>query len=704
MISQNKARLQAKNLVDQMTLPEKIAQLNFRAPAINRLGIADYTYWNEALHGIARAGVATVFPQAIAMAAMFDEKLMEDIGTTISLEGRAKYNQYHALGDHDIYKGLTYWSPNINIFRDPRWGRGQETYGEDPFLTSRLGVAFIKGLQGHEKYLRLAACAKHFVAHSGPEGIRHGFNAEVSEKDLAEFFLPAFAASVQEGNVESVMTAYNAINGVPASVNERILRKILMGQWHFKGHVVSDFRALEDVHEHHHYTKDAAETMASAVRAGLDLCAGDVNEGLFAALDRQLITEEEITEAVVHLFTTRVKLGMFANDCAFDKIPYEVNDCAEHRAQALTAAEKSMVLLVNKENFLPLAQKPTTVAVIGPNADSREVLQGNYFGTASEHVTFLGGVQEAVNKFGGRVYYGLGCHLFKDHAESGLSRADERESEALIAVAHADVAIVCLGLDPTIEGEAGDAGNIYGSGDKVNLKLPGHQQQLLQKIIALGKPVIVVLASGSALTLDGLEQAPNVKAVIEAWYPGSLGGRALANLLFGAVSPSGKLPVTFYHDSDELPDFTDYSMRERTYQNTNATVDYPFGYGLTYCQMAVDEVSLTRKVDDFVVHGVVQNDSPFAGEEVVQVYAKIYGSDLAPKNFRLVGFTRVAVAEKARQDFTLTFAAKQLEVVDEAGQWLNAGTRADIFVGLNQPDEKSCQLTGQTPEKFSVKL
>ncbi|WP_071130624.1 glycoside hydrolase family 3 C-terminal domain-containing protein [Enterococcus timonensis] len=702
MITHQEARQQATKIVEKMTLAEKIGQINFRAPAITHLNIPEYNYWNEALHGVARAGVATVFPQAIGMAAMFDEKMLKEIGEVIATEGRAKYNQYVKQNDRDIYKGLTFWSPNVNLFRDPRWGRGQETYGEDPYLTARLGVAFIEGLQGNGKYLKLAACAKHFAVHSGPEADRHSFNAAVNQKDLWEFYLPAFEACVTEADVESVMGAYNAVNGTPAVVNHTLLQDILREQWGFLGHVVSDYGALEDVHQHHQYTSDAAETMSLAMKIGCDLCAGNISDALNDAISRHLVTEEEITQAVVSLYATRVRLGMFAEDCSFDEISYEENDSPKHHAISLAAAEKSMVLLKN-ENFLPLStQKIKNIAVIGPNARNLEALQGNYFGTSSQYVTFWDGIRTEIEKNGGRAFYALGSHLYKEHAESGLSKENERESEALIAAKHADVAVVCLGLDPTIEGEQGDSGNVYGSGDKYNLSLPGRQKQLLEKILAQGKPVVVVLAAGSALSLDGLENHPNLRAIIQAWYPGSFGGTALANIIFGKVSPSGKLPVTFYKDTSQLPDFNDYSMQERTYQNTKADVLYPFGYGLTYGQAEIKEVTVQIEDDLVKISGQMKNVSSVNIQEVVQVYLKIEGTSLAPKNHKLLSFKRVSLKENEIQNFALEIPVEQLKVVDEKGEKVFDGDKFTFYIGFSQPDERSVTLMGQAPQQILV--
>ncbi|MFZ2967103.1 MAG: glycoside hydrolase family 3 C-terminal domain-containing protein [Leuconostoc falkenbergense] len=688
------ARQQAAGIVSKMTLNEKISQISYQAPAIERLQIPEYNYWNEALHGVARAGVATVFPQTIGLAATFDDHLINDIAQVIATEGRAKYNEFVKHDDRDIYKGLTFWSPNVNIFRDPRWGRGQETYGEDPFLTSRFGVAFVKGLQGQSKYLKLAATVKHFAVHSGPEASRHEFNAEVTEKDLFETYLPAFEATVKDADVEGIMTAYNAVNGIPMSVNERFLQDILRRQWKFEGHVVSDYAAPEDVHDNHHFTQNSVETMGLAIHAGLDLVAGHIEQSLHGALTQNLITEDEITQAVIDLYATRVRLGMFAKDVDFDKIPFDENDSPEHNHLSYEAATKSLVLLKNN-GLLPLDKdKLNSLAVLGPNADSLRVLLGNYFGTPSQHYTILGGLQERV---GGdlRIYYGIGSGLFQPHAESWLAKEDERESEAIIATEHADVTIIVLGLDSTIEGEQGDAGNSQGAGDKENLSLPGRQRQLLEKVLAVGKPVIVLLASGSALSLDGLEDHPNLAAILQIWYPGSRGGLAVADVLFGQVSPSGKLPVTFYRNVDNLPPFEDYSMKNRTYRfnKNNADVLYPFGFGLTYSEVRLDNLIVEKQklsVD-------ITNIGDFDIDEVVQVYVKDEQSKNAVPNPQLKAFRRISLKSNSKQSVSFELEDDAFKIVDNDGKRYRDSSKFMIFVGVSQPDDRSMTLLNQKP-------
>lgn len=700
MISHNEARKTALEIVEKMTLEEKIDQINFRAPAIERLGIPDYNYWNEALHGVARAGIATVFPQAIGLASIFDSEFMEKVADVISTEGRAKYNQYHAEGDNDIYKGLTYWSPNINIFRDPRWGRGQETYGEDPYLTSRLGVAFIKGLQGNGEYLKLAACAKHFAVHSGPEADRHSFDAKVNKKDLYETYLPAFEAAVKEADVESFMGAYNAINGVPVCVHPELLQDILRDKWKFEGHVVSDYGALEDVHENHRFTNTPAETMALAMKMGCNLCAGNVSDSLFEAVTRDLVSEEEITESVVKLYTTRVRLGMFDENNEFNSIPYSKNACKEHQLLSLEAARKSIVMLKN-EGFLPLNKDHIkNIAVVGPNARSIQALQGNYFGIAEKNITFLDGIQDYLGE-NQRVYYAPGGHLFAEHAESTLSRKFERESEAIIAAKHSDIIITCLGLDPTIEGEQGDSGNVYGSGDKENLFLPKVQERLLDRMLEIGKPVIAVIAAGSAISLNGRENHPNLKAIFHTWYPGSWGGKALAELIFGEISPSGKLPVTFYSDVDKLPDFKDYTLKNRTYRYIEEKPLYPFGYGLTYSTTGLSNLSHEMKKDRIILRIEVENLGDFNIEEVVQVYAKSDSSH-ETLNGKLVNFQRIELEQRSKKTIEFEILLSNLMSVDDSGEKVEKWSKVTLTVGTSFPCERSEEL-GQ-PHTQSIEI
>ena len=663
----------AKELVSQMTADEKCSQLKYDSPAIERLGIPAYNWWNEGLHGVARAGTATMFPQAIGMAAAFDTEMMHRIGTAISLEARAKYNYASAEGDRDIYKGLTLWSPNVNIFRDPRWGRGHETYGEDPYLAAELGVNFVKGIQGDGEHLRAAACAKHFAVHSGPEALRHEFNAEVNQKDLAETYLYAFEKLVKSG-VAGVMGAYNRVNGEPACANKKLMKK-LYGEWEFGGYFVSDCWAISDFHTHHMVTGTAAESAAMAVKAGCDINCGNTYIHLMAALEQGLIEEADIDRAVEKAMEIRLRLGML-EETEYDNIPFDVIDCPEHNALSLEAAEKSIVLLKNR-GFLPLDKhRIKSIAVIGPNADSRAALYGNYQGTASRYVTFLEGIEDA---FGGRVYYAEGCHLFKDRVE-GLALPADRISEAVAAAKNADVSVLCLGLDASLEGEEGDAGNAYASGDKTDLRLPEPQRLLLKSVLDVGKPVVVVLAAGSSLNIEDDRPA----ALIQAWYPGSKGGKALAEILFGEVSPSGKLPVTFYESAEALPDFCDYSMAQRTYKNVKGNVLYPFGFGLTYSSMYVK----SARYEGGEVVCTAENIGDTDTGEVLEVYSRSM-SAFAPKNPALCGFARIFLKAGESAEFHVKLSEDAFTDVDDNGVRGVHSEEYLLYVGFSQPDEKS---------------
>ena len=702
-ITHEEALIRAKELVSKMTLQEKAEQLTYNAAGIKHLNIPRYNWWNEGLHGVARAGTATVFPQAIGLASTFDEELLEKVADTIATEGRAKYNEYSSKDDRDIYKGITYWSPNVNIFRDPRWGRGHETYGEDPYLTSRLGVAFVNGLQGEGEYLKIAACAKHFAVHSGPEGIRHEFNAVTTKKDLYETYLPAFEACVKEADVEAVMGAYNRTNGEPCCGSKTLLKDILRGEWNFKGHVVSDCWAIADFHLNHKVTSTATESAALAIKNGCDLNCGNVYLQMMLAYKEGLVTEEDITTSAERLIATRIRLGMFDDKCEYNEIPYELNDCKEHNKLSLEVARKSMVLLKN-DGILPIEKsKLKSIAVIGPNADSQIMLKGNYSGTASKYTTILEGIHEAINE-DTRVYYSEGCHLYKDRVE-GLAQANDRISEAISIAERADTVVLCLGLDSTIEGEQGDAGNSYGAGDKENLNLPGTQQLLLEKVLETNKKVIVILGSGSALTLNGLEE--RCAAIIQAWYPGSNGGTALADLIFGKCSPSGKLPVTFYKNTDNMPEFTDYSMKGRTYRYIEEEALYPFGYGLTYSQVELNNLKVEEIEDNFEKVNVsidIKNIGDYDIEEVIQCYLKDLESEFAVLNHSLVGFKRISLKKGELKTVILNIKRKEFEIVNNNGERKIDSKRFKLFAGISQPDSKSIKLIGTAPLEAEISL
>ncbi len=689
----------AKDLVSRMTLEEKVFQTLYTAPAIERLGVKSYNWWNEALHGVARAGVATVFPQAIGLGATFDEELLEEVADTISTEGRAKFNAQQKYGDHDIYKGLTFWSPNVNIFRDPRWGRGHETFGEDPYLSSRLGVRFVKGIQGDDdKYMKAAACAKHFAVHSGPEDIRHSFNAECSKQDLYETYLPAFKACVQEAEVETVMGAYNRTNGEPCCGSKTLLKDILRGEWGFKGHVVSDCWAIKDFHENHKVTSTPVESVALAMNNGCDLNCGNMFGNLLLAVRDGLVEEKTIEEAVVRLVTTRMKLGLFDNPekIPFNKIGYDQVDTKEHLELNLKASKKSIVLLKNQDKILPLDKsKLKTVGVIGPNADNRKALVGNYEGTASEYVTILEGVKEYLGE-DIRVFFSEGCHLFKKSVQ-GLGMENDRLAEARMVCDMSDVVIACFGLDPGLEGEEGDQGNEFASGDKPNLNLPGIQEDVLRALYESGKPVILVLLSGSALSVPWADE--HIPAIIQGWYPGAQGGRAIAQLLFGDYSPEGKLPVTFYRTSEELPEFTDYNMVNRTYRYMKNEALYPFGYGLSYTDFELSNVSVDS---DEVCQGKevlctvnVKNTGSMPGAETIQVYVK--SKQEGAPNPQLKGLKKICLNPGELKTVSIELKDTAFGLYDNDGKMVLHEGEYEVYIGISQPDARSIQLTGKKP-------
>lgn len=754
-MNREEARKKAEALVGKMTLEEKAEQLKYGAPALKRLGIPAYNWWNEGLHGVARAGQATVFPQAIGMAATFDTDMVKEMADVVATEGRAKYNAYSGKNDRDIYKGLTFWSPNVNIFRDPRWGRGHETYGEDPYLTSRLGVAFVEGLQGDGETMKAAACAKHFAVHSGPEAVRHEFDAEATPKDMEETYLPAFQALVQEAGVEAVMGAYNRTNGEPCCGSPK-LQKILREDWGFEGHFVSDCWAIRDFHEHHMVTKNIRESAALAINNGCDLNCGNTYLHILGAVQDGLVSEETITEAAIRLFTTRYLLGLF-DGSEYDSIPYTEVESPAHLALAEKAAEESFVLLKNN-GLLPLDKsKIKTIGVIGPNANSRAALVGNYHGTASRYVTVLEGLQDYLGE-DVRVLTSIGCELFRDRTENLAFPAD-RLSEAKIVADNSDVVVLCVGLDETLEGEEGDTGNSYASGDKVDLQLPQVQRDLMEAVKETGKPVVLCLMAGSDIDLSYASE--NFDAVLQLWYPGAQGGKAAAKVLFGEVSPSGKLPVTFYESLDELPEFTDYHMAGRTYRYMKGKAQYPFGYGLTYGDVRVtgaeiagcedgEKESTGKAVEDRNVRtgnaeigyagneeGVADNkkksikaagqseqteaafgcgskssDGGFdsqaltiladicnagthATDEVLQIYVKNHDCADPDKHPELCAFARVHLDAGEKKQIRIPVGHRALTVVGEDGIRRDDGKSYTFYVGCSQPDTRSEELTGK---------
>ena len=697
-------RERARELVSQMTLQEKVDQTLHKAPAIPRLGIKAYNWWNEALHGIARAGVATVFPQAIALAAIFDEDFIETVAEAISTEARAKFNMQQAHDDTDIYKGLTFWSPNVNIFRDPRWGRGHETYGEDPYLSGRLGVRFIYGLQGDdENYMKAAACAKHYAVHSGPEDLRHSFDAIATKQDMRETYLPAFKACVQEAKVEAIMGAYNRTNGAPCCGHRELLMEILRDEWGFAGHVVSDCWAIKDFHEGHMVTKGPVESVAMAMNNGCDLNCGNLFYYLKEAVEQGLVAESRLDEALVNLFTTRMKLGVFdeKGDNPYDAIPYTVVDSAAMRELNLQAALKSIVLLKN-DGTLPLnTGKLKTIGVIGPNANSRAALVGNYEGTAARYVTVLEGIQDYVGE-DVRVLHSEGAHLYKKKI-GGLGEENDRISEVKEICRLSDVVVACMGLDATLEGEEGDTGNEYGSGDKPNLDLPGLQDAVLREIHGSGKPAILVLLSGSALAVNFADE--HFAGILQAFYPGAQGGKAIAQVLFGGHNPEGKLPVTFYKSVEELPAFTDYNMKSRTYRYMKNDALYPFGFGLSYTDFSVDKVAASANTVGAAgidISATLKNTGKMAGACSLQVYVKIC-KDNTP-NAQLKGFTKEYLQPGEEKAVTLHLPQEAFGLYDEEGIFHISGGEATVHVGTHAPDPRSAALSGSEVKVLKLEV
>lgn len=678
----------ARDLVSRMTLEEKTGQMLNAAPAIPRLGIPAYNWWNECLHGVARAGIATVFPQAIGLAATWNTALVHRVATAISDEARAKHHEFLKRGDTGMYKGLTFWSPNINIFRDPRWGRGHETYGEDPYLTGRMGVAFVNGLQGDDpKYLKLVATPKHYAVHSGPETERHHFDAQVSQKDLRETYLPAFRDCVEEGKAVSVMGAYNRTNGEPCCGSKALLQDILRDEWGFDGYVVSDCGAVCDIHSTHKVTNTPAESSALAVNNGCDLNCGDTYSHLMTAIGQGLIAEEVIDTAVIRLFTARFRLGMFdpPEIVPYAQMPYEVNDSPEHTQLALQAARESIVLLKNEGGLLPLSRELKSIAVIGPNADSLDVLLGNYFGTPSKYVTPLEGIRNKISP-DTRLIYAQGCEI----------AAESRDgfTEALAAADRAEVVVMCLGLSAQIEGEEGSAAFSDAGGDRRHLGLPGVQQELLETVSAPGKPVILVLLTGSAVAVTWANE--HVPTVLAGWYPGEEGGTAIADALFGDYAPAGRLPVTFVKSLDQLPPFDDYSMRGRTYRYLEEEPLYPFGFGLSYTTFAYSDLSLSAKSispDESLDIGVqVENTGVRSGDEVVQLYLSDLEASVAVPVRQLAGFQRISLGPGEKRQVRFTLTPRQMALIDDEGKAVLEPGRFKVSVGGSQGDDRSKAL------------
>jgi beta-glucosidase len=823
------AKARAHALVSQMTLEEKVSQMVYDTPAIERLGIPAYNWWNECLHGVGRAGVATVFPQAIGLGATWNPDLLDQVAMAISDEGRAKHHEADRRGIGQIYTGLTFWSPNINIFRDPRWGRGQETYGEDPYLTARMGVSFVQGLQGdHPDYLKLVATPKHFAVHSGPESDRHRFDARVGERDLRETYLPAFEACVREGKAASVMGAYSRLNGEPCCASPTLLEQILRGEWAFDGYVVSDCEAIRDIYQHHKVVETPEAAAALAVKHGCELNCGSVYPALLEAVAHGLISEETIARAVERLFTSRFRLGMFdpPEQVPYTQIPYEIVDSPEHQVLALQAARESIVLLKNEGGLLPLTKNLTSIAVVGPNADDLLSLLGNYNGTPTRAVTPLEGIRSKVSP-STVVYHAHGCD-FADAApslqviptaslrpaeasagESGLSgtyyaspafegqpalqRVDrvvdfvwqdttplmgqggegfsvrwtgflvpptsgtyslgvrgfnafrllleeqliaerdwihhpvirtkelvleagrlyrlrldyisrgldpqvqllwarpdvENETVALEVAAKTDVIVAVMGLSPNLEGEEMPVtADGFLVGDRTEISLPSSQLGLLRKLQALGKPLVLVLLNGSAVALPWA--AEHVPAIVEAWYPGQAGGKALADVLFGDYNPGGRLPVTFYRSVDDLPSFDNYAMEGRTYRYFRGEPLFAFGHGLSYTTFEFGDLQIRPAQaaigGQVAVSVCVTNTGERAGDEVVQLYVRQPDAAVPRPIQELKGFTRVHLGPGERKTVTFTLHSHQLGYYDEGMRYAVQPGTVEVLIGRSSRD------------------
>lgn len=684
-------------LLSKMTLEEKVSQMMNTSPAIPRLHVSAYDWWNEALHGVARSGLATVFPQAIGLAATFDDSLMKQVATAISDEARAMYNASVAKGYHLRYGGLTFWTPNINIFRDPRWGRGQETYGEDPYLTSRMGVAFVTGMQGNNpRYLKTAACAKHFAVYSGPEQYRHEFDAHASKHDLYATYLPAFHALVKAG-VAGVMCAYNAVDGEPCCANTFLLDDILRKKWGFKGYVTSDCGAIADIYKGHKYTSSETEAAAISLKRGVNLSCGTAFGYLTDAVKKGLVSEKTLDSSLAVLLRIRFRLGMFdpKQDNPYNSIPVSVINSPEHRALAKKAASESIVLLKN-DGVLPLKNDLPQYYITGPNAASLDALMGNYYGVNNKYVTMLEGIAGAIAP-GSQLKYKPGILLDRPNANTidwttGAAKAS-------------DVTIVVMGLTGVLEGEEGESIASSTYGDRMNYNLPQNQINFLRKLRQNNKkPIIAVITGGSPMNLAAVDSLAD--AVLLTWYSGEEGGDAVADILFGKISPSGKLPVTFPKSYDQLPDFENYSMQGRTYRYMKAEPLYPFGFGLSYAHFAFSDIKTSAtaisKKQDFNVSATVSNKGKYAGEEVIQLYISDHSGRKNVPLYALKGFKRIQLQPGESKKINFTITPQMMSVVDENGNRIIDEGKHTIYIGGAVPIARSIELGSAKPVSTTI--
>jgi beta-glucosidase len=693
--------VRVKDLISRLTLEEKVGLMSHPAKGVPRLDIPAYNYWNEALHGVARNGRATVFPQAIGMAATWDRDLVKKVASAISDEARAKYHEaLKRNGYTQQYQGLTFWSPNVNLFRDPRWGRGQETWGEDPFFSGEMATAFVTGLQGdHPKYMKAAACAKHYVVHSGPEKDRHHFNAICTTRELHDTYLPAFKKLVVDARVESVMGAYNRTLDEPCCASELLLEKILREDWEFQGHVVSDCGALTDFHMNHKITADAAESAALAIEKGCDLGCDTVMDEIPEAIKRGLITEEDVDRSLARTLNTRFKLGMFdpPEEVPFTSISMDVVACPEHRQLSYETAVESIVLLKNKNNILPIKPETKQIFLTGPSATSLEVLLGNYYGFNNEMSTILEGVT-------GRVPEGMGLNyhpgaLFKHPSDLVRNWAPGMSQ-------FADITIACVGISSMMEGEEGSSLMTPNNGDRADIALPDSQVDFIKNLAIHGAKTVLVVTGGSPIALGEIEDM--VDAIVFVWYPGMEGGKAVADMLFGDVSPGGKLPITFPKSLDQVPAFEDYSMDGRTYRYMTEEPLFPFGFGLSYSQFAYSDLVLEKAEidagDSLTFSAVVKNIGDREAAEVAQYYLSDLEASTKVPLHHLVGFERVTLDAGESQSLQFTLTPEMMSFFNDEGMLTLEPGIFRLEVGGCSPGQRGRDLGAPIPliAKFKV--
>lgn len=691
--------VRVNDLISRLTLEQKVSQMMYASPAIPQLKIPAYNWWNEALHGVARSGVATIFPQAIGLGATFDEDLLFRVSSAISDEARAMYNASVAKGYYQHYGGLTFWTPNINIFRDPRWGRGQETYGEDPFLTATMGVAFVKGLQGNDpNYLKVAACAKHFAVHSGPEKIRHEFNAVASPKDLRETYLPAFKALVG-AKVEAVMCAYNRTNGEPCCANNFLLTEVLHKEWNFQGHVVSDCWAIADFYNGHKTVATQAEAAALAVKSGVSLNCGDEYPALIEAVKKNLITEKEIDHALAILLRTRIRLGLLdpKEKNPFNSISTDVINSDANRQLAKETALKSIVMLKNN-GVLPLKNNLSKYLITGPNAASVEALIGNYYGVNPKLVTILEGIAGALQP-GSQMEYRPGTLLDAENTNpidwtSSMSK-------------NCDATFVVLGINGLIEGEEGESIASKHFGDRLDYNLPTNQIEFLQKLRKGNtRPIVVIITGGSPMNLAEVHELAD--AVLLAWYPGEEGGNAVADIVFGKTSPSGRLPITFPKSFSQLPPYEDYSMNGRTYRFMKEEPLYPFGFGLSYAKFTYSNIKLSNssinKNQSVDVEVTVTNAGNSESQEVAQLYVTDLQASTRTPLYALKGIKRLNLKPGASEAVKFTITPQMLTLITDKGESAIEPGDFRISIGGALPGSRSETLGASKSQQIVLSV